>query len=303
MRVAGGSGSVGVSPQRHWAVLGLLFNAFVFGVSWWPLRHLQGLGLHPVWATVAIYAIGVGGVLLWRPQALLEWFKHPWLWVLTFSSGLNNLGFNWAMVTGDVVRVVLLFYLMPAWSVLLAWWLLKEDPTRAAALRLLLALCGLFVMLKAPEQAWPLPSGLADWLALMGGFMFALSNVLLRKVGHVPPPARLFSMFSGGLFTGLLVGLMGGAFGLVAPPPALAWGWVLIVVGVTVFFVLANMTLQYSAPRMSAGASSVILLSEVVFAGVSSVALGSAELLPRTVLGGSLILLAAIFAALEKRRP
>ena len=207
------------------------------------------------------------------------------------------------MVTGDVVRVVLLFYLMPAWSVLLAWWLLKEDPTRAAALRLLLALCGLFVMLKAPEQAWPLPSGLADWLALMGGCMFALSNVLLRKVGHVPPPARLFSMFSGGLFTGLLVGLMGGAFGLVAPPPALAWGWVLIVVGVTVFFVLANMTLQYSAPRMSAGASSVILLSEVVFAGVSSVALGSAELLPRTVLGGSLILLAAIFAALEKRQP
>ena len=77
----------------------------------------------------------------------------------------------------------------------------------------------------------------------------------------------------------------------------------MIVVGVTIFFVLANMTLQYSAPRMSASASSIILLSEVVFAGVSSVAMGSAELLPRTVLGGSLILAAAALAALEKRRP
>lgn len=288
---------------RHWAVLGLLFNAFVFGVSWWPLRHLQGLGLHPVWATAAVYVLGVAGILLWRPRVLLEWFKHPWLWLLTLSSGLNNLGFNWAMVTGDVVRVVLLFYLMPAWSVLLAWCLLGDSPTRAAMLRLLLALCGLFVMIKVPGQSWPMPSGLSDWLALMGGFMFALSNVLLRKVGHVPTEARLLSMFGGSLVTAVLVGWMGGAFGLVAPPPALAWDWVLVVVAVMVFFVLANLTLQYSAPRMSASASSVILLSEVVFAGVSSVALGSAELLPRTVLGGSLILLAAALAALEKRRP
>ena len=31
------------------------------------------------------------------------------------------MAFNWAVTVGDVVRVVLLFYLMPAWSVLLAW--------------------------------------------------------------------------------------------------------------------------------------------------------------------------------------
>ena len=29
-----------------------------------------------------------------------------------------------AYAVGDVVRVVLLFYTMPAWSVLFAWWLL-----------------------------------------------------------------------------------------------------------------------------------------------------------------------------------
>ncbi|HET6787920.1 MAG TPA: EamA family transporter, partial [Aquabacterium sp.] len=28
--------------------LGLIFNAFAWGLSWWPLRELQRLGLHPL---------------------------------------------------------------------------------------------------------------------------------------------------------------------------------------------------------------------------------------------------------------
>ncbi len=39
------------------------------------------------------------------------------------------MAFNWAVTVGDVVRVVLLFYLMPAWLVLLAWRVLGERPT------------------------------------------------------------------------------------------------------------------------------------------------------------------------------
>ena len=49
---------------------------------------------------------------------------------------MTNVGFNWAVTMGDVVRVVLLFYLMPLWAVLLAWPLLGERPTpRSAAAR------------------------------------------------------------------------------------------------------------------------------------------------------------------------
>ena len=41
-----------------WPVLGLVFNALVWGISWWPLRQLQLAGLHPVWATALFFAIG-----------------------------------------------------------------------------------------------------------------------------------------------------------------------------------------------------------------------------------------------------
>ena len=47
-------------------VLALVFNAFVWGVSWWPFRQLHGAGLHPLWATALMYALAVGGLLLVR---------------------------------------------------------------------------------------------------------------------------------------------------------------------------------------------------------------------------------------------
>ena len=37
----------------------LLVNAFVWGVSWWPFRELQGYGVHPLWATALIYIVAL----------------------------------------------------------------------------------------------------------------------------------------------------------------------------------------------------------------------------------------------------
>ena len=111
------------------AVLALVLNALVWGISWWPLRGLQAKGLHPLWSTVMIYLVAAIGVWVWKPQAWRGVLQHRGLLLLLVASGLTNVGFNWAVTVGDVVRVVLLFYLMPAWSVLIAWLLLNEKPT------------------------------------------------------------------------------------------------------------------------------------------------------------------------------
>ena len=283
------------------AAAALLFNAFVFGVSWWPMRQIEAQGMHPVWTTALIYSFGVLGVLIWRPQAWRGLLHFPALWILLISAGLNNLGFNWSMTIGDVVRVILLFYLMPAWTVPLSWAILDERPTAITLLRLLLALVGVGIMLRSPDTPWPVPSGLADWLALMGGFMFALGNVMLRRLAHVPRESRMLAMFSGGVLTATSVGLLGGGMGLIAPPTLQAASGLALLAALTVFFVLANMTLLYGAARTSASAAALILLSEVVFSSVSSVALGAGEITPRVLLGGGLILGAAVMAAFERK--
>jgi drug/metabolite transporter (DMT)-like permease len=275
----------------------LVFNAFIWGVSWWPFRTLQDLGVHPLWATALAYALAVLCLLLWRPVALRALFSHPSLWWLLLAAGLCNAGFNWAVTTGDVVRVVLLFYLMPAWSVLLAWPLLGERPGLAALARLGLALAGVLVVLKQPGTPWPVPASLPDWLALAAGFSFALTNILLLRLKDTPQSGRMLAMFGGGALLAGVVALLGQTAGLVNAPPVPGLGWLALTAALGLALVSGNMALQYGAARLPANVTALIMLSEVVFASLSSVALGAAQLDGKTLLGAGLILLAVLLAS------
>ena len=276
--------------------LALVFNAAVWGLSWWPFRELQSQGLHPLWSTAFIYAASLACLLAVRPAAHRGWRGQPVLWLLAIATGVTNVGFNWAVTIGDVVRVVLLFYLMPAWSVLLAWSLLGERPTGMALLRLALALFGVAVVLGA-DGGWPLPRSTADVLALIGGFGFALTNILLRKLAAVPADARVLAMFGGGTAAAGLAAGTGLAVGSVDALPALQFPWLMLAFGLGVAFLLSNLALQYGAARLPAHTTALVMLSEVVFASLSSVALGAAELTARTLAGGALILAAAAWSA------
>ncbi len=281
----------------------LLVNAFFWGISWWPFQQLERMGLHPLWATAIVY--GVVFVLialwcLWQRTDWQAWRRHPWLWALMVASGLTNVGFNWAVTVGDVVRVVLLFYLMPAWSVAAAWLLLGERPQRAALLRLLLALAGLFIVLKKPDMAWPVPESLADVLALLGGLSFAVTNVLLLKLRDSPESARMLAMFGGGTLMATLTVLLGLATGVVAAGASPTWAWAPLLAALSMAFLLGNLALQYGAARLAAHTTALVMLSEVVFASVSSVILDAAQWDMRTAIGGALILLAALLSVLPQ---
>ena len=279
------------------AVAALIINAAVWGMSWWPFRELQSLGLHPLWSTALIYFFSLACIVVWRPAAWRNFAQHPQLWLLALAAGLTNVGFNWAVTVGDVVRVVLLFYLMPAWSVLLAWAVLGEKPTRASLLRLLLAMAGVLIVLKAPDSPWPVPQGIADWLALMGGVSFAATNVLLRKLEYTPSAARMLAMFGGGAVLASAAALLGLAGGIVSAP-VWALTWLPVALGLALAFLVSNMALQYGAARLAASTTALVMLTEILFASLSAAALGAAEFSPRTLLGGSLIVLAALLAAM-----
>ncbi len=289
-------GSSVVAGATVAAAVGLLLNALTWGISWWPFRALQSLGLHPLWSTALMYGLVAVGLLASMPGAWRAFLRPSGLWLLLVSSGLTNVCFNWAVTVGDVVRVVLLFYLMPAWVVLLAWALLDERPAPRSLGRVALAMVGVAVVLKTDGQAWPVPHSLADWLALAGGFCFGLTNVLLRRLRGTSTASTMLAMFAGGATMAALVAWWGGWSGVVPPVPALAWDWVLGIVALGVVFMVGNLGLQYGAARLSAGTTSIVMLSEVVFASVSAVALGAGVLSVQVVLGATLILLAALLS-------
>ena len=284
-------------PVNVWGpVLGLLANALVFGLSWWPFREMQARGLHPLWATALMYGLSFVIISLLHPQWFRHFRTHPQLWWLFIGSGLTNMGFNWAVTMGDVVRVVLLFYTMPAWSVLFAWWLLGERPTRMSLLRLLLALAGVALVLKTPDTPWPIPHSAIDYLALLGGASFALNNTMLRKLADLPESVRMGAMFSGGMVITAVAALALMPSGQVGFASDASW-WP-YALGLALCLLFSNLSLQYGAARLAANTTALVMLSEIVFATASSVALGASELSARKLLGGLLIVFAAVLATM-----
>ncbi len=291
------------------AVLALALNALVWGLSWWPLHQLHAHGLHPLWATAAVFALATLVLCFISPQGWRHFKEHPQLWWLMAASGLTNIGFNWAVTTGDVVRVVLLFYLMPTWALLLAWWMLGERPTRGALMRLSLALLGVVLVLKTPESPWPLPQDLPDVLALLAGFTFALTNIWLLRLQHTPESSRMVAMFGGGALMATVCTAVATFAGVIPAVEVVSLNgfdestlqalatWAPYVVGLSFAFLVSNFTLQYGAARLSAHTTAMVMMSEVVFASVSSVALGASTLSWRIGLGGGMIVLAALLAS------
>jgi drug/metabolite transporter (DMT)-like permease len=285
-------------------VFALLVNAFVWGVSWWPFRHLQAMGLHPLWATTLVYILSAAVIVAWRPASVRQVVGQPALWLIFLASGATNATFNWSVSIGDVVRVVLLFYLMPLWSLLLARVILKEKLRASALVRVAMALVGAALVLTrghgtdGGNAVVPL---LPDVLALLGGFAFALNNVMLKHAAARPEEGRALAMFLGGVVVaGLTAASLsaGGAAGVAWPVASTAW--LLPVLGLAIVFMISNLCLQYGAARLPASITAVVMPCEVLFAALTSVWWGGAALHATVLAGGALILAATLASTFEK---
>jgi drug/metabolite transporter (DMT)-like permease len=86
--------------------------------------------------------------------------------------------------------------------------------------------------------------------------------------------------------------------GNVPAPPSLSPHWLVHALVLTLVFLASNMALQYGAARLPAHVTAVVMLSEVLFASASAWLLGAGEITLRVVLGGALIVAAALLATL-----
>jgi len=279
-------------------VLSLLFSATLWGVLWYPLRLLEARGLSGLWQVLLIYAAALclGAVLLIRQRQPV----HPswYLVLLACSSGWCNTAFILAVLDGNVLRVLLLFYLSPLWTVILGTLLLHEPMSRFSRWTLLSAMCGALIMLWDPAIGVPWPKDVADWLAISSGMTFALSNVLVRKMQDVTVLVKAVSTWAGVfLLAGLLLLMQHQS------PPAIGTDvllYTLILGGIG--FTVMTAALTYGVTHMPAHRSAIILLFELVAGAVSSQLLTDEIVLPNEWAGGALIIIAAWFAARRHMR-
>lgn len=275
-------------------VLALLLGATLWGVSWYPLRLLEGQGFYGVWLTLAVYAgaLSVGLVMLVRQRTGLG--RHTaTLLGMALSGGCTNTAFVLAVLDGNIMRVLLLFYLSPLWAVVLGWFVLGERVSRLALLTLAVAMTGAVIMLWRPTLGMPWPATHADWLAIGAGLAFAVSNVIVRATPQVSIAEKVTSTSFGVLaLAAALILLFGIPIPNVTLPVTLA-ALLLGVAGIACMTVLV----QYGVTHMAIRRSAVILLFELVAGAVSQQLLSNEVMTLTEWLGGSLIVLAAYLSA------
>ena len=275
-------------------VFSLLLSATLWGLFWYPLRLLEEAGLSGLWSTLLIY-LGTLPVLLYLLHGRYHEFRQaPWLLAgLALASGWCNVAFVLAVLDGNIVRVLLLFYLSPFWATLIGWGFLGEHIHRSTLLVLVIALSGAVIMLWHPQMGMPFPESAADWLALSSGFSFAVTNAFIRKAHQASVQTCTATSWSGVILVALaLLLVMAQPLGEVSTRVLLA-APVIGVLGITVM----TLTVVYGVSHMPIHRSSIILLFEIIVGAVSSLLLTSEVIMLHEWIGGTLVMLAAYLSA------
>jgi len=287
-------------PHAFFPVISCLIAATLWGLLWYPLRLMEEMGVSGLWASVLIYTATLIPLLpvLWinrsgimqRPLALL---------LIGITAGWANLGFILALLEGNVVRVLLLFYLSPIWTVLLGKFLLKEHLSILAWLSIMMAMCGAVIMLWQPDTGILLPTNAADILAITAGFAFAFMNVMVRKTGDIPIVLKMGPACLGVLFLAAI-----GILVMQPPPPVLTSATLGFAMGVGCIGMLAmTYTAQYGVTHLPVHRSAVIFLFEIVVGAVSAALLTNEIVTLKEWAGGLLVVLAAWITAMETLQP
>lgn len=274
-------------------VLVLLIASVFWGLTWWPLKQFHALGLAGVPLTFAAFG-AVSLVML--PLLLAQ--RRRWagggraLLAIAVLGGYANLAFTSAMIYGEVVRVMALFYLLPVWGVLGGRLFLGERIDTARGLAVGLALGGAVLILGGSELlmgviAWP------DLLAVTCGIAFAGNNLLFRARQSLPLQAKVAAMLCGCFaFAAVLTVLRVQPWPEVPPG---SWAWV-VLYGVG-WILLATIATQWAITHLEAGRASILIIVELVTALVTAVLFGGEQMSGIEMLGAALIMLAAVIEA------
>jgi drug/metabolite transporter (DMT)-like permease len=271
----------------------LFAGATVWGLIWYPYRLIEAAGVSGAMATALTYAVALVLGLILFPGKLRGVRIDGWLVAIALSAAGCNLGYVLGTLHGQVMRVLLLFYLAPLWTVLLARLLLNERLTRAGAVLVGLSLAGAAIMLWRPELGAPWPAQGAEWIGLAAGFLFALSNVLIRRAHHYTIELKSMAVFVGVVVVGM-------GYVVLAEPisvPDVGVSIWLLMAAIGVVLLVINVVVQYGLTRITAGRAVVILLSELVVAALAAWWLAGETMGLREWLGGALIVAASLISA------
>jgi drug/metabolite transporter (DMT)-like permease len=293
-----------VIPRSLIASLTATAVGALWGIYWMPLRGLDAAAAAGAWTTffVLVPACALLAPFAWRARGRIKTGSRAAL-ASTALGGASFTLYSDGLLDGQVAVVILLFYLTPIWSTLIAkfWQGEAVAPRRYAAI--VLGLAGIVLVLRGSYGGVPLPHALGDWLGLASGILWAIAATGMHAHSRTGPFESNFVFCFGALITALILALI---LGLDAPaqsaPGAVgaALGWTLLI---GVLWWAASLTaFVWATQILEPTRVGLLLMSEVVVGASSAAVFGRHAFGALMIAGTVLVIVSGLLETLPGRR-
>lgn len=276
------------------ATLIVVGTGALWGFYWVPVRHLTEIALPGAWGTLAIVT---SAAVLLAPFALMSWRRLVASDPLALASvGLGGVAFalySIGFVYGRVAIIILLFFLTPVWSTLIARYILGWPTPRMRIAAIVVGLGGLALMLGAGGEM-PVPKGAGEWMALLSGMLWSAATTGIRTKSELRPIDAAFVFALGACAATLLLApwLEPWPVAVAARRLGPAVGWAVATGGL--WWGLSMAGLMWAAARLEPARVGILLMAEVLVGAVSAALLAGEHLGRLELVGGALVLCAGV---------
>lgn len=257
------------------ATLAIGLAALCWGLWWIPVRWLAQQGLTGNLVSVAIFPIAATAL---APVALSRTRLSSRDIILLFQIGMlmgATLALtNAALLTGNVARVLLLFYLAPVWATLFNFMIIKVSLGKSRLGSLLLGLGGAYCVLHTDATWLPLPASQGEWMGLLAGMSFAGGSVYIRQAELIG--SRVHDPLLQTFYTFMFAGILGLFFYLFISPvspfnAAQVMHSLPLAFLVAIFWLIPQMWLfMWGSSRLDTTKVAILMLAEPMVAVISA---------------------------------
>lgn len=276
------------------ASLAVAYSGIAMGLFWIPLRLMDRAGITDAWATVLFYGIPF---VLFIPWIIKNWpriWRCGWsLHFIGMATGGALVFYSDALLYTEVVRTLVIYYLTPVWSMILARIVLGEEITPPRVVAIVLGIAGMLVMFGV-DLGVPLPRNIGDWLALIGGLGWAVAAVLLRKDDGSRSMEISAVYFFYGVIAAIILAISPVA-GEIEPPE---WSTIIDILPWSIPIALLVIPGAYAAfwgaPHLNPGVVGLLMMTEISVGVVTAAIWANEPFGVRELIGVTLITLAGL---------
>jgi drug/metabolite transporter (DMT)-like permease len=287
-----------VNNHHIFPALGVMLAGALWALLWYPVVEFDKLGLGVGLSSTIFYTVtalcALPGILI--NGTLRQIMNTPRSFIVM---GTAFTLYTFALLLTQPINAILLFYLTPAWSILLSKILYREP---ISLLRILVVIIGFTgVGLALGTTNLPYPKVLGDWIALASGALWALGTTMSNRVTRQDSWVRLLQFAIAGLIsTGVLALLLSGVAPKIRAATATSNTFIwAIIIGFTLF-AIPNLLVIYGSSRLSSTRVGVLLMMEVVVGTIAISLLSTEPLAALQIMGAVLIFAAGILEVISR---